>query len=202
MEKEQAGKSDAMAKRAERFSKIAERRSRSGYSFQKLDARVLFIAFVAIIVILILTTLGFRGGGEGLFAEKGENLRVSARSLPTDGTFPGGSAAVRVTVSNSGDQDASEVVVEVTLPARSGLKIRGGEFSYESIAVMNPGDTRELFFPIDVSNETLEGTYTIKVKARTADEAVVEETSTKLEIKIGSRARCYGEQCEAPPEWL
>lgn len=178
-----------------------DRSRQKSYALEKLDARFVFIGVIALIVVIILLSMGYRTES-GIFHEESDQIHVNARSLPSEGTYPGGSAAVRVSVSNVGSTTLNDVIVEITLPKRSGLTIDANEFTYQTIPVINPDGNRELFFPLDVNRETLEGTYSIMVEVRTADGNVVETTETRLEIIIGSQDRCYGQQCEGPSEWL
>lgn len=158
-----------------------------GMLASSLDAKVIVMLFaiVVIVVVIAVAMAGKAPTGTELNRPHLITLPMTAQAVPTEGTYPGSTAGLRVNIENNYIEDLTNVIVSASTPEGSGLRFEDGDIGIVMIPELESGGNRDLFFPISVSANTSEGTYIIKVNASDS-EGQVASTTASIAVRLGA----------------
>jgi len=112
-------------------------------------------------------------------------LPVEARAAPSGGTYPGGSAGLRVDITNDYGQALKGIKVFARAPEDSGIHFEEGEMALKVIPELEKDGKRELFFMVYVNQTTEEGEYQMNIEVSSDDGRVTATASAPLIVRVG-----------------
>ncbi len=165
-----------------------------GLFMEHLDVKAIAGMFVFIVVALIAVAVIMNGSSTSSRGMSKIVIPVSAFTTPTKGTHPGGSAGLTVEIKNEGKEDLRGVLVTAEVPEGSGLEFmemgtdvgeKIGTTAVREVPVLESGGSRDVFFPIAVDRNTMEGVYNIHVEVSDVSGRVEGYADSTLEVRIG-----------------
>ena len=152
-----------------------------------MDAKAIVVLLIILVVgvILVMGIVGpvLKGDQQ---REELEPIVISmdGRAVPEQGTPPGSTAGLRVNIENTHDEPLEDIFVWTRAPQGSGISFEDGEIGVKQVKFLDVGGTRELFYGINVSQETPEGEYVIGIDALN-DERLNTTATARLTVRIG-----------------
>jgi len=148
---------------------------------------VLILFVIAVVVIMAVSTmLGTDFGGGGQQADEGFTIPISARVSPSESTYPGSSAGLRVEMTNTLDESLEDIRISARAPEGSGIDFGEGELGIKIIPELEKGGVREVYFPINVDLNADDGEYVMEIEATNDDDRLRAATTARLIVRIGA----------------
>jgi len=170
----------------EEAKEAMEAQAAEGVLMSKLDAKFVVVVFAIIVFVIAYAMLN--ADNVDFLSPTGGLVSVSleANAVPEGGTCPGGSAGVRVYLTNTHSEAIEDVIITLQVPDDSMLRFESGHVAYKRISEIGAGGERDIFIPLSVDKEAIDGEYIITVRVTTADGNLDKSTTTKLPVSKGS----------------